>query len=249
MSGNVIIYLFKKLIALTVSILYLAQAFLNIILRKQNNRISELPFHIKEGGLDMENNTPIMDDISSSTLIFPPQLSHNGYTTNTFKETGGLLNNTTIYDYQRSQMLQNHKRIEEAMRIKIEKEEEERIKAEALAAEEQDFFKDMIPEIKGRKLIINSNNINDETKELNNSKLFSVDDKAFILPEGSAILGELDEQIDNNIDNTNEWDTEIDLDSLSKTEKEQKRKEREMRHKERLIEHQKKLKEKRSEGH
>uniref|UniRef100_A0A0K0DZD4 Uncharacterized protein n=1 Tax=Strongyloides stercoralis TaxID=6248 RepID=A0A0K0DZD4_STRER len=69
------------------------------------------------------------------------------------------------------------------------------------------------------------------------------------LVDGSTVLGELDEQIDNNINNTNEWDTEIDLDSLTKTEKEQKRKEREMRHKERLIEHQKKLKEKRGEGH
>uniref|UniRef100_A0A0K0FAD4 Uncharacterized protein n=1 Tax=Strongyloides venezuelensis TaxID=75913 RepID=A0A0K0FAD4_STRVS len=64
---------------------------------------------------------------------------------------------------------------------------------------------------------------------------------------GSTVLGELDEKVDNNVDNINEWDTEIDLDSLNKTEKEQKRKEREMRHKERLMEHQKRMKEKRGE--
>uniref|UniRef100_A0A0N4ZW04 Complexin-2 n=1 Tax=Parastrongyloides trichosuri TaxID=131310 RepID=A0A0N4ZW04_PARTI len=63
----------------------------------------------------------------------------------------------------------------------------------------------------------------------------------------SSVLGELDEKMDSNEEIQNEWDTEIDLDSVNKTEKEQKRKEREMRHKERLMEHQRKLKEKRGE--
>uniref|UniRef100_A0A0K0FAD2 Uncharacterized protein n=1 Tax=Strongyloides venezuelensis TaxID=75913 RepID=A0A0K0FAD2_STRVS len=189
MSGNVIIYLFRKLIALTISVLYLAQTFLNVILRRKNNRISELPFHIKEGGLKMESNTPTMDDISSSTINLPIQYSQNNYNTNTSEETGDLLKNTTLYDYQRSQMLQNHKRIEEAMRLKMEKEEAERRKAEDIAAKEQDLFKDMTPEIKGRKLIINSNNIKrEETKQIPNSNLFSVDDKNFILSEVRLIL-------------------------------------------------------------
>uniref|UniRef100_A0A0N5C8U4 Uncharacterized protein n=1 Tax=Strongyloides papillosus TaxID=174720 RepID=A0A0N5C8U4_STREA len=189
MSGNVIIYLFRKLIALTISVLYLAQTFMNVILRRKNNRISELPFHIKEGGLNMESSTPTMDDISSSTINLPIQYSQNNYNTNTYEETEDLLKNTKLYDYQRSQMLQNHKRIEEAMRLKMEKEEAERRKAEDIAAKEQDLFKDMTPEIKGRKLIINSNNIKrEETKQIPNSNLFSVDDKNFILSEVRLIL-------------------------------------------------------------
>uniref|UniRef100_A0A0N4ZW02 Uncharacterized protein n=1 Tax=Parastrongyloides trichosuri TaxID=131310 RepID=A0A0N4ZW02_PARTI len=180
MSGNAIIYLFRKLIALTISLLSIAQTLINIILRRNNSRISELPFHVKEKGTDIEYNTPIMDDISSSTIITSTAIPKNNY------QNGGLTSNATVYDYQRSQMLQNQKRIEEAMRLKIQREEEERAKAEAQAAEEQDFFKDMTPEIKGRKLLI-KNNMELESKPASNSGLFSVNDTNFLLPEVSLI--------------------------------------------------------------
>uniref|UniRef100_A0AC35TWH5 V-type proton ATPase subunit G n=1 Tax=Rhabditophanes sp. KR3021 TaxID=114890 RepID=A0AC35TWH5_9BILA len=93
---------------------------------------------------------------------------------------GNSLNGAN-YDYQRQAMLANQKKLEEGMRLKEIHYQKELAEKEALACAEQDYFKDMAPKIKIKKI----NVIKKVQETAKKSDLFLIQEKDSDVPEVS----------------------------------------------------------------